>query len=96
MIEVYELLRTKEKELARVRKEIESLRIVAVLLSEPDDAHVMQSNDERGAAFVQFDTLAKENAPQHERSPDPAEILFQSIVPKRKRFRDWLGRAAGE
>ena len=43
MIEAYERLRTKEKKLARVRKEIESLRIVAVLLSEPDDAHVMQS-----------------------------------------------------
>jgi hypothetical protein len=97
MIDVYELIRIKENELARVRQEIESLRIVAVLLSEPADAHVLQSNDDRGAAVVQFDApVAKQNASQYERQPEPAEILFQSIAPKRRRFRDWLGRAAGE
>ena len=34
MIEVYELLRTKEDDLARVRREIEALRIVTPLLLE--------------------------------------------------------------
>ena len=37
MIEVYELLRTKEDDLARVRREIEALRIVTPLLLELDD-----------------------------------------------------------
>jgi len=37
MIEVYELLRSKENELARVRTEIEALRIVAALLPQLDD-----------------------------------------------------------
>jgi hypothetical protein len=58
MIEVYELLRTKESELARVRIETEALRTVAALLLEPGDiTDFLQPGPDPHAS------LTEENAP---------------------------------
>ena len=97
MIEVHQLLRTKESELARVRREIEALRTVAALLSEPDDVADLQPGSDPHASPVLLEaSLAEENALQDEPSPDSDEVLFHSIPPKRSRLRDWIGRAVGE
>jgi hypothetical protein len=97
MTDVQELLRTKENDLARVQREIEALRTVAVLLVEPDDAEVVASNADPDAASVQLEgSVAQGNASEDESSPKPAEDLPEPIAPKRSRVRDWLGRAVGE
>ena len=96
MIEVHKLLRTKENELARVRKEIEALRTVAPLLSEPDEVADLQSGSDCHVSPVPLEaSLAEENALQDE-PPDSDDLLFDSIPPKRNRLRDWIGRAVGE
>lgn len=93
MIEVHELLRTKENELARVRREIEALRIVTPLLSEPDDNADSQPGLDTYASLVPREaSIAEEN----HSSPDSDAVLFQSLSPKRSRLRDWIGRAVGE
>lgn len=97
MIDVQELLRVKEDDLARVQREVEALRTVAVLLSESDDAEAAASDADHGAARVQFEgAVAQENASEDEPSPNTAEGLFQSKPAKRSRVRDWLGRAVSE
>jgi hypothetical protein len=97
MIEVHELLRAKENELARVRREIEALWTVAALLSEPDDVADLQPLPDPQASPVPLEaSLAEENALQDKFSPDSDEVLFHSISPKRSRLRDWIGRAVGE
>jgi hypothetical protein len=97
MIEVHELLRTKENELTRVRREIEALRTVAALLSETDDVADLQPGADRHASPGPFEaSLAEENAQRDEPSPDADEWLFHSITRKRSRLRDWIGRAVGE
>ncbi|HXX73369.1 MAG TPA: hypothetical protein VEI80_06705 [Candidatus Acidoferrales bacterium] len=97
MIEVHELLRTKENELARLRREIEALRTVTPLLSEPDDVADLQPGPDPHASLVSLEaSRAEENALQDTSSPDSDEVLFHSISPKRSRLRDWIGRAVGE
>ena len=97
MIEVHELLRTKENELARVRREIEALRTVTPLLSEPDDIADLQAGLDPHASRVPLEaSLAEGNALQDRSSPDSGEVVFHSIPPKRSRLRDWIGRAVGE
>jgi hypothetical protein len=97
MIDVQELLRAKENELARVQREVEALRTVAMLLFDSDDAEAFPSNADPGAASVQLEaSVAQENASEDGPSPKPAEGLFQSIAAKRSRVREWLGRAVGE
>jgi hypothetical protein len=95
MIDIYKLLQIKENELARVRKEIESLQVVAGLLSEPEDAHVSQ-NDASEPAVVQIFVAPKQNVAQYESRPEPAEILFRSMAPKGRRLKSWFRRAVGE
>ena len=88
MIDVQELLRVKEDDLARVQREIEALRTVAVLLTQPDDAEPFPSDADPEATGVQLEgSEGQEDASQDELSPKPA---------KRSRVRDWLGRAVGE
>jgi len=88
MTDVQEVLRTKENELARVQREVEALRTVAVLLDEPDNAEAYPSDADPGAASVQLEgSVTHEDASQDELSQQPA---------KRSRVRDWLGRAVGE
>ena len=98
MIEVNELLRTKENDLAHVRREIEALRIVTALLSEPDEIEDLQSGPPPYAPPVPVEaSLAEENALEDTSSPDSDEVLFHSISPKRsRRLRDWIGRAVAE
>jgi len=88
MIEVYKLLRTKENELARLRREIEALRIVTPLLLELDDLVDFQPGPDPHATG--------ESAPQDTSSPDSDEVLFRSILPKRSRLREWIGRSVGQ
>jgi len=59
MIEVYELLRTKEDELARVRMETEALRTVAALLLEPGDiADFLQPGPGPHTSLIEENVLA--------------------------------------
>jgi len=97
MIEVYELLRRKENELARVRREIEALRTVTALLSEPDDIAALQPGPDPNIAPVLFGAfLAQENVLHDTSSPESDEVLLRSIPPNQSRLLDWLGRALGE
>ena len=63
MIEVYELLRTKENELARVRREIEALRTVTPLLSEPDNIADLQPSPDSCASLVPLEASLAEGDP---------------------------------
>jgi hypothetical protein len=90
MIEVYELLRTKENELARLRTEIEALRIVTPLLLELDDIADFQPGPDPHAS------LTEESAPQDSSSPDSDEVLLHTKPPNRSRLRDWIGRTVGK
>ena len=55
MIEVYELLRKKENDLARVRREIEALRTVTALLAEPDDISDLQPGPDPNVSPLPLD-----------------------------------------
>jgi hypothetical protein len=89
MIEVYELLRTKENELARLRTEIEALRIVTPLLLELDDVADFQPGPDPTPPPAQ-------KVPHKTHlSPDSDEVLFRSTPPKRSRLREWIVRSVG-
>jgi hypothetical protein len=104
MIDAYELLRIKESDLARIHREIESLRIVATLLSETDEKEVLQRDEDERRMVAQLDSSDdNKNAQYHEPLPDPTAVLFQltkqnslDSSPKPRRFRNWFGRAVGE
>jgi hypothetical protein len=104
MIDAYELLRIKESDLARIHREIESLRIVATLLSETEEKEVLQRDEDERRMVAQLDSSDdNKNAQYHEPLPDPAAVLFQMTKqnsldssPKPRRFRNWFGRAVGE
>jgi hypothetical protein len=104
MIDAYELLRTKENDLARVRREIESLRIVATLISETNETKASERDDDGRRTVVQLDSSdGNEIAQHHEPLPNPTALLFQltkqnslESSPKPRRLRDWLRRAVGE
>ena len=104
MIDAYKLLRIKESDLARIHREIESLRIVATLLSETDEKEVLQRDEDERRMVAQLDSLDdNKNARFHEPLPDPTAVLFQMTKqnsldssPKPRRFRNWFGRAVGE
>ena len=104
MIDAYELLRIKESDLAHIHREIESLRIVAALLSETDEKEVLQRDEDEGRMVAQLDSSDdNKNAQYHEPLPDPTAVLFQltkqnslDSSPKPRRFRTWFGRAVGE
>jgi hypothetical protein len=97
MIDAYEMLRIKENELTRIKKEIESLRIAADLLREPDDPHDSQYRRDDESPVVRSEAAARE---REESSQEPAaastETLFHSMGPQPSRLRSWLGRAVGE
>jgi hypothetical protein len=92
MMEVHELLRMKENELAQVRKELEALRLVAPMLSEADQSE--SSDDDSDDAVVSLDDA--DGTERVASSTDSDDLVFKSFGPKRSRLRDWLGRAAGE
>ena len=55
MIEVYEVLRKKENDLARVRREIEALRTVTALLAEPHDISDLQPGPDPNVSPLPLD-----------------------------------------
>lgn len=96
MIDAYEMLRRKENDIIRVRKEIEALHFVVPMLLEPDEIQVLQPDTVSGTDAVSLESDPSiENPPQGEASPDSAEVS-QGIPPKRSRLRELLGLAAGE
>jgi len=104
MIDAYELLRVKETNLARVRKEVDSLRVVAKLLSEPDENEALQMHEDgRRQAIRLASSEGNEDAQRDETVPHATAPLFQltkqnseESSPKPRRFRLWLGRSVGE
>ncbi len=104
MIDAYELLRIKESDLARIHREIESLRIVATLLSETDEKEVLQRDEDERRMVAQLDSSDdNKNAQYREPLPDPTAVLFEMTKqnsldssPKPRRFKNWFGRAVGE
>jgi hypothetical protein len=96
MFDVYEMLRQKENDLVRVRKEIQALRFVAPMLSDSDEAQVLEPESNPSTSTIAFDsTLEEHNSAQSEQSPDAPE-LGEAIPPKRSRLLNLLGLAAGE
>ena len=92
MIDVHELLRTKENDLIRIRKEIEALRLVAPLLSD-SEAAVSPTNFRSAETRLPLEVnAARENLSQDQSQPDDTS---EAILPKRT-LRDWFSRAAGE
>jgi hypothetical protein len=93
MVDVYEMLRQKENDVVRVRKEIQALRFVAPLLSDSDEGQVLQPDMD---ATVTLDrTVEEQNPAQSEQSSDPPEV-GEAIPPKRSRLLNILGLASGE
>lgn len=96
MIDAYEMLRRKENDMIRVRKEIEALHFVVPMLLEPEEIQVLQPDAVSGNAVASFESDATvENPPHDEASPDSAE-LSEGMSPKRSRLRELLGLASGE
>lgn len=95
MIDVQEMLRMKENELALVRKEVDALRTAAPLLTEPGDPDGLQTHGDLGMAEDSI-FKPKQNASVGEPSDSEDESVLGSIGPKRSRIRDWIGRAVGE
>lgn len=96
MIDVYEMLRMKEDDIIRVRKEIQALRFVVPMLLEPDEVQVLEPDPVFVTDAVPLESdVSFENLPHDGASSDSAEIP-QGIPPKRSRLRELLGLAAGE
>ena len=97
MVDVYEMLRQKEDDIVRVRKEIHALRFVAPMLFEADDPQVLQPDGDSSnvTSSIENSDAAIENSPQDEASPEPVGVS-QAIPPRRSRLRNLLGLAAGE
>src|SRR5215471_18432345 len=104
MIDAYQLLWAKETDLVRVRKEVESLRIVATLLSDTEETQTSQRDEDVTSTGVELDKPnSNENAQPDEPIPDPTALPVElkkqnnresSLKPRI--FRNWLGRSMGE
>jgi hypothetical protein len=92
MVDVYEMLRQKENDVVRVRKEIQALRFVAPLLSDSDEVVLQPEMD---AAVSLEGTVEEQNPAQSEQSLDAPEV-GEGIPPKRSRLLNLLGLASGE
>ncbi len=92
MIDVHELLRMKEEDLIRVRKEIEALRLVAPLLVDSDHAYAPQSDLSAVDSAGPANTHPIHQAHSQDESHEPQTV---SASPKRSLL-GWLNRAAGE
>lgn len=106
MIDVHELLRMKEHEIDRVRKEIHALQVAAPLLSDSAEEYrevqrIQPQHDfESSLSSPPEDARAVDNLQTdnsfRETSPESDETNLESIPPKKSLLRDWFGRAAGE
>jgi len=98
MVDVYEMLRQKENDIVRVRKEIQALRFVAPMLSDPGESQVLEPDTDSANVTASLDSTAtaeEQNPTESDQSPDASEV-GQGIPPKRSRLRNLLGLAAGE
>ena len=93
MIDVHELLKTKESDLIRIRKEIEALRLVAPMLSDSEPTAPQAELEKPDTQIPVEINTAQESPPQPE--PQLEENSPVSIPPKRS-IRHWFGRAANE
>jgi hypothetical protein len=84
MKDAYEILKLKEADLARVRQEIESLRIVASLLDDDPDS--------TGPDPTVLITKERTNIPRATLDPTGTERMFSSDVLPRSRFWEALKR----
>ena len=107
MIDVHELLRKKENDINRVRKEIHALQLVAPLLSDseetrtaPDHAQpklTSQPVEETAPVEDVHASLASgEFEGVFEGELEAVEGSSEPIPPKRGMLREWFSRAAGE
>jgi hypothetical protein len=104
MIDAYQLLWAKETDLVRVRKEVESLRIVATLLSDTDETQTLPRDEGLTSTGVELDKPnSNENAQHDEPLPDPTALTVElkkqnsrESSPRPRIFRNWLGRIVGE
>lgn len=97
MMDVYELLRKKEDDIIRVRKEIDALYVAAQILADSDEGEGVPVNGGSEAVPVSIEGYsAQASLPQDERSPGSDETSSESIPPKRSLLRNWFGHAAGE
>ncbi|HXJ86330.1 MAG TPA: hypothetical protein VMS18_05900 [Candidatus Binatia bacterium] len=96
MVDVYEMLRQKENDIVRVRREIQALRVVAPMLSDFEEVQVLQPDVDTGAAPVSFESSdGEQSSMQTEESLEPPDF-GQAIPPRRSRLRELLGLAANE
>jgi len=96
MIDVHELLRQKEDDILRVRKEIDALYVVAQILSDSNEGDVPVNGGSEPVPISSEGYSAQASLPQDELAPEPAEAGSESIPPKRSLLRNWFGHAAGE
>lgn len=92
MIDVHELLKTKENDLVRIRKEIDALRLVAPMLDSESTKPQTEVEAIETRIPVEIST-AQQDPPEPE--PQLDEASPESIPPKRT-FRHWFGRVANE
>jgi hypothetical protein len=96
------MLRQKENDVERVRKEIQALRFVAPMLLDADELQVLELEQVLEPAFdpdtttLSLDANVGEDTPAETEQPPDALEVGQAIPPKRSRLRNLLGLAAGE
>ena len=102
MTDVYEMLRQKENDIERVRREIQALRFVAPMLLDPEDIQVLEPEQvlepasDSDTTTLSLDANVDEETPAETEQPSDAVEVGQAIPPKRSRLRNLLGLAAGE
>lgn len=94
MKNAYEVLNEREAELARIRKEIESLNIVARLLADDDagtdsDELDQRSEDSNSSSLSLKETISRLS----DAAATSAETLFSSAAASRPKFWSALKRA---
>ena len=95
MKNAYEVLNERETELARIRKEIESLNIVARLLEDEDDGETgsnilgQSSEDSNGSSRSLNETISRLS----DAAATSAETMFSSAAESRPKFWSALKRA---
>lgn len=97
MIDVHELLREKENDIIRVRKEIDALYVVAQILSDShEDAGAPVIGGTEPVPVTAEGYSAQASLPQDNVTPESADVTSESIPPRRSLLQNWFGRAAGE
>jgi hypothetical protein len=95
MKDAYEVLHEKETDLARIRKEIESLNIVARLLTDQDDGKASDDLTESSEDSNKkpSSSLSETISRLSDAAATSAENLFPSVATSRPKFWNSLKRA---